>query len=73
MCIRDRLDSPMQFNYMLWDNVERTVQTTGKVEFYLRYWSDFLNGGGLIMLSLTISIMTIGISNLLTEKNHKAN
>ncbi len=67
------LDSPMQFNYMLWDNVERTVQTTGKVEFYLRYWSDFLNGGGLIMLSLTISIMTIGISNLLTEKNHKAN
>jgi len=67
------LDSPLQFNYMLWDSVERIVQTTGKVERWLRNWSDFLNGGGLIMLSLTISIMTIGISNLLTEKNREPN
>ena len=67
------LDAPLQFNYMLWDSVEGLVQTMGKVEGYLRPWSDFLNGGGLIMLSLTISIMSIGLSKLLTEKNIKVN
>ncbi|CEN56267.1 membrane protein of unknown function [Candidatus Methylopumilus turicensis] len=57
------LDFPMQFIYMLWANLEKALNVTGDAHGLLLYWSDFLNGGGLIMLSIAISVMAIGISS----------
>jgi hypothetical protein len=56
------LDFPMQFIYMLWANIEKSFNATGDAHGYLLFWSDFLNGGGLIMLSLAISMLAIGLS-----------
>lgn len=57
------LDFPMQFIYMLWAHLEKAMQASGDAHGILLYWSDFLNGGGLIMLSLAISVVAIGLSN----------
>ncbi len=57
------LDFPLQFIYMLWDNLEKALNARGDAHGLLLYWSDFLNGGGLIMLSLAISVVAIGLSN----------
>jgi len=56
------LDFPMQFIYMLWANLEKSLNATGDAHGYLLFWSDFLNGGGLIMLSIAISMLAIGLS-----------
>jgi hypothetical protein len=56
-------DFPMQFIYMLWADLEKSLNATGEAHGYLLFWSDFLNGGGLIMLSLAISIVAIGLSS----------
>jgi hypothetical protein len=59
------LDFPLQFIYMLWAQLEKALNATGDAHGFLLYWSDFLNGGGLIMLSLAISVVAIGLSNKL--------
>ena len=65
------LDFPMQFIYMLWAQLEKALNATGDAHGLLLYWSDFLNGGGLIMLSLAISVVAIGLSNkLMSKKNY---
>jgi hypothetical protein len=56
------LDFPMQFIYMLWADLEKSLNATGDAHGYMLFWSDFVNGGGLIMLSLAISILAIGLS-----------
>jgi len=56
------LDFPMQFIYMLWADLEKSLNATGDAHGYLLFWSDFVNGGGLIMLSIAISILAIGLS-----------
>jgi hypothetical protein len=55
------LDFPLQFIYMLWAQLEKALNATGDAHGFLLYWSDFLNGGGLIMLSLAISVVAIGL------------
>ncbi len=62
------LDFPMQFIYMLWADLEKVLNATGDAHGLLLYWSDFLNGGGLIMLSLAISVVAIALSNKLLSK-----
>lgn len=62
------LDSPMQFIYMLWDSMEKQLQSPGDPQTWLKYWSDFLNGGGLMALSLSIGLFTIAISDSLQRK-----
>lgn len=62
------LDFPLQFIYMLWAQLEKALNATGDAHGFLLYWSDFLNGGGLIMLSLSISVVAIGLSNKLMSR-----
>jgi hypothetical protein len=62
------LDFPLQFIYMLWAQLEKALNATGDAHGFLLYWSDFLNGGGLIMLSLAISVVAIGLSNKLMSR-----
>jgi hypothetical protein len=61
-------DSPMQFIYMLWDSMEKQLQTPGDAHTWLMYWSDFLNGGGLIALSLSISVLAIAVTKHMQPK-----
>jgi len=61
-------DSPMQFIYMLWDSMEKQLQTPGDAHTWLMYWSDFLNGGGLIALSLSISVLAIAMTKHMQPK-----
>jgi hypothetical protein len=61
-------DSPMQFIYMLWDSMEKQLQTPGDGHTWLMYWSDFLNGGGLIALSLSISVLAIAMTKHMQPK-----
>jgi len=62
------LDFPLQFIYMLWAHLEKALNARGDAHGFLLYWSDFLNGGGLIMLSLGISVVAIGLSNQLMSR-----
>jgi len=62
------LDFPLQFIYMLWAHLEKALNATGDAHGMLLYWSDFLNGGGLIMLSLAISVVAIGLSKKLMSR-----
>ncbi len=62
------LDSPMQFIYMLWDSLEKQLQSPGDAQTWLKYWSDFLNGGGLMALSLGIGLFAIAITNSTQRK-----
>ena len=56
------LDFPMQFIYMLWASIEKSLNVAGDAHGLLLFWSDFLNGGGLIMLSIAISMIAIALS-----------
>ena len=56
------LDLPLQIIYQHWVNVEKVLHTTGNAEGFLLFWSNFSNGGGLIAISLTIGMISIGVS-----------
>ena len=57
------LDFPMQSIYLLWNNVEKELGTSGNAQGLLLFWNDFLNGGGLMAISIGISIVTISITS----------
>ena len=61
------LDLPLQIIYQHWVNVEKILHTTGNAEGFLLFWSNFSNGGGLIALSLTIGMISIGIAKRLQQ------
>ena len=61
------LDLPLQIIYQHWVNVEKVLHTTGNAEGFLLFWSNFSNGGGLIALSLTIGMISIGIARRLQQ------
>jgi len=61
------LDLPIQIIYQDWVNVEKILHTTGNAEGFLLFWSNFSNGGGLIALSLTIGMISIGIAKRLQQ------
>jgi hypothetical protein len=48
--------------------MEKQLQSPGDAHSWLLYWSDFLNGGGLMALSLSIGLFTIAISDSLQRK-----
>jgi len=61
------LDLPLQVIYQHWVNVEKILHTTGNAEGFLLFWSNFSNGGGLIALTLTVGIISIGIAKRLQQ------
>ena len=61
------LDLPLQVIYQHWVNVEKILHTTGNAEGFLLFWSNFSNGGGLIALTLTVGMISIGMAKRLQQ------
>jgi hypothetical protein len=62
------LDMPFQLVNNTWQEFEQTLKLNIATTNWLGYWSDFLNGGGLIALSITSGILIVGIVNLMPNK-----
>ena len=61
------LDLPIQIICQHWVNVEKILHTTGNAEGFLLFWSNFSNGGGLIALTLTVGMISIGMAKRLQQ------
>jgi hypothetical protein len=62
------LDMPFQLVNSTWQGLERTLNLNIANTNWLGYWSDFLNGGGLIALSITSGLLIVGLVNLIPNK-----
>ena len=62
------LDMPTQLLKMVWESLNKLLKLNISANYTeFSYWSDFLNGGGLIALSFAAGILAVGITNYLTE------
>lgn len=66
-------DLPLQIIYQNWVSVEKILKTSGNADGFLSFWSNFSNGGGLVALSLTIGMISIGIANRLHQHRNTVN
>jgi len=58
------LDMPLQLLKMVWESLNQLLQLSMSSQLpYLAYWSDFLNGGGLMALSIAAGMVVIGVCN----------
>ena len=55
-------DIPIQLLNMAWQGFNALLQLspTGSLK-YMGYWSDFLNGGGLIAVSISVGLVVVGM------------
>jgi hypothetical protein len=56
------LDMPIQLINSIWQGFEKMLQLDIATTNWFGFWSDFLNGGGLIALSIACGLMTIGLA-----------
>jgi len=62
------IDIPTQFLKLIWENLNNQLNLNISPSLlYFTYWSDFLNGGGLIALSIASGILVVGITDFLTK------
>jgi hypothetical protein len=54
---------PMQLDYMVWEGIQKSLNCSE--QGLLLYWSDFLNGGGLIALSLACGVIAVSLAGKL--------
>ena len=62
------LDMPFQLVNNTWQGLEQTLKLNIATTNWLGYWSDFLNGGGLIAISITSGLLLVGLVNLIPNK-----
>jgi hypothetical protein len=62
------LDMPFQLVNMTWQGLVRTQKLNIATTYWINYWSDFLNGGGLIAISITSGLLVIGLVNLIPNR-----
>lgn len=71
------LDIPMQFYYLLWDGMQRSASPDYALVGFWLYWFNFLNGGGLLALSLACAVITISgadrLGNWVSVRNSTKN
>lgn len=61
-------DIPTQFLKLIWENLNNLLNLNiSQTLHYFTYWSDFLNGGGLIALSIASGILVVGVTDFLTK------
>lgn len=62
------LDMPIQLLKMIWEELNKLLNLSISNNLqYFTYWSDFLNGGGLMAFSISIGILIIGLTNYLAK------
>jgi hypothetical protein len=62
------LDMPFQLVNNTWQGLEQTLKLNISNTNWFSYWSDFLNGGGLIAISITCGLLIVGLVNLIPNK-----
>ena len=62
------LDMPIQLVNNTWQGLEQTLKLNITTTNLLGYWSDFLNGGGIIAISITSGLLVVGLVNLIPNK-----
>ncbi len=55
------LDMPLQLTNNTWQGLEKTLQLNIATTNWLGLWSDFLNGGGLMALSIACGLLAVGM------------
>lgn len=62
------LDMPTQLLKMTWETLNKLLNLSISSDLpYFTYWSDFLNGGGLMALSIAAGILVIGLTDYLAK------
>jgi hypothetical protein len=56
------LDMPIQLINSIWQGFQKMLQLDIATTKWFGFWSDFLNGGGLIALSIACGLMAIGLA-----------
>jgi hypothetical protein len=62
------LDMPFQLVNNTWQGLEQTLKLNIATTSWIGYWSDFLNGGGLIAMSITSGLLVVGLVNLIPNE-----
>jgi hypothetical protein len=64
------LDMPIQLLKIVWENLNRLLNLNiSQNLYYFTYWSDFLNGGGLVALSIAAGILIVGLTDYLIKQD----
>ena len=64
------LDMPIQLLKIVWENLNRLLNLNISLNlYYFTYWSDFLNGGGLVALSIAAGILIVGLTDYLIKQD----
>jgi len=57
------IDMPTQLLKIIWENLNGLLNLNISQNFYyFAYWSDFLNGGGLVALSIAAGLIVVSLS-----------
>jgi hypothetical protein len=61
------LDMPFQLVNSTWQGLEQSLKLNMATTTWFSYWSDFLNGGGLMALSITSGLMVVAFVDLIPK------
>jgi hypothetical protein len=62
------LDIPTQLTKMVWESLNKLLNLSISSDLpYFTFWSDFLNGGGLIALSITSGLLVVAFVDLIPK------
>lgn len=63
---------PIQLLKLSWEGLNELLNLSIRHQLeYFSYWSDFLNGGGLMAISVAARLLVIGMANLLIKSTTK--
>jgi hypothetical protein len=61
------LDMPFQLVNSTWQGLEQSLKLNMATTNWFSYWSDFLNGGGLMALSITSGLLVVAFVDLIPK------
>jgi hypothetical protein len=61
------LDMPFQLVNSTWQGLEQSLKLNMATTKWFSYWSDFLNGGGLMALSITSGLLVVAFVDLIPK------
>lgn len=62
------LDMPTQLTKMVWESLNKLLNLSISSDLpYFTFWSDFLNGGGLMAISITSGLLVVAFVDLIPK------